>query len=324
MIPEYLKQRNCWVLWRLEDRRDKDGAVVFDENGEPRKTKVPYRVSSPSRHASSTNPKTWAAYTDAVNTYRHYRASFNGIGCVLDKGLGVTVIDLDHCIMPDQTIERWAADILPLFADTYTEKSQSDTGFHIFALGSIKTAVKRKKIEMYDTGRFIAMTGHAYQPFEIAAKQPAIDKLYKMYHTKEKTAVNMRPLPLELSDAEIVEKAAGANFGFYVLYFETDGWRTAYPSQSEADLRLCSMLAFWCNRDPAAIDRIFRTSALYREKWNEKHGSQTYGQMTIQKAVNGCRECYAEWYERKAYEQREKRKKWAEATLKHWDDSITY
>ena len=65
-----------------------------------------------------------------------------------------------------------------------------------------------------------------------------------------------------------------------------------FGSHSEADLALCSLLAFWCNRDAVQIDRIFRSSGLMREKWDERHGAQTYGQMTISEAVEGCTAVY--------------------------------
>ena len=50
---------------------------------------------------------------------------------------------------------------------------------------------------------------------------------------------------------------------------------------------LCGLLAFWTHGDAARIDRFFRTSALMRPKWDERHAADgtTYGQMTIGKAV---------------------------------------
>ena len=47
------------------------------------------------------------------------------------------------------------------------------------------------------------------------------------------------------------------------------GDRTGYASDSEADLALCSMLAFYFP-DPAALDAAFRRSGLYRDKWDRK------------------------------------------------------
>ncbi len=48
------------------------------------------------------------------------------------------------------------------------------------------------------------------------------------------------------------------------------------------------MLAFWTACDFEQMDRIFRTSGLMRNKWNEMHGINTYGDMTITKAIDDC------------------------------------
>jgi hypothetical protein len=58
---------------------------------------------------------------------------------------------------------------------------------------------------------------------------------------------------------------------------------SAYPSQSEADLALCGILAFY-SRDADQIDRLVRDSGLVRDKWTERAG---YRNSTIRKALNG-------------------------------------
>jgi primase-polymerase (primpol)-like protein len=57
-----------------------------------------------------------------------------------------------------------------------------------------------------------------------------------------------------------------------------------FNSHSEADSSLVFTLAFY-TKDAAQIDRIFRTSGLMRDKWDERHGEQTYGEMTIARAL---------------------------------------
>jgi P4 family phage/plasmid primase-like protien len=57
-----------------------------------------------------------------------------------------------------------------------------------------------------------------------------------------------------------------------------------YGSRSEADLALCSMLAFRIGDNPELIDSLFRDSALYREKWER----DDYREETIRKAIDGC------------------------------------
>ena len=74
-----------------------------------------------------------------------------------------------------------------------------------------------------------------------------------------------------------------------------DGYCTGYPSQSEAELAVCSILAFY-TQEESQIDRIYRGSKLYRAKWDEKHygDGQTYGEATIRKALAGAREHYTD------------------------------
>lgn len=46
-------------------------------------------------------------------------------------------------------------------------------------------------------------------------------------------------------------------------------WNGSVPdgkSHSEADAALCGMLAFWCGGDTVQMDRLFRQSALMRDK----------------------------------------------------------
>ena len=73
---------------------------------------------------------------------------------------------------------------------------------------------------------------------------------------------------------------------FNILY--SGYWSSLYKSQSEADLALCCILAFWTCRNATQIDSIFRSSGLYREKWDEKRGVFTYGIITIKKAIEYC------------------------------------
>ena len=95
-----------------------------------------------------------------------------------------------------------------------------------------------------------------------------------------------------LSDDEVLVKARAAGNGaqFERLF---GGDTSAHDGDdSAADLALCNMLSFWTGKDPDQMDRLFRLSGLYRPKWDHRHGRDTYGNLTIQKAIAGCRETY--------------------------------
>ena len=86
-----------------------------------------------------------------------------------------------------------------------------------------------------------------------------------------------------LDDDEIIEKILDSKYASLWL-----GDCSRYPSSSEADLALCSSLAFYTNRNTTQIDRLFRRSALYCSDWDKPHTSdgRTYGEITISKAVS--------------------------------------
>ena len=59
-----------------------------------------------------------------------------------------------------------------------------------------------------------------------------------------------------------------------------------YPSQSEADEGLCGILVHKVGPIAELIDRVFRSSGLMRDKWDEVHGADTYGNITIARVLN--------------------------------------
>lgn len=55
--------------------------------------------------------------------------------------------------------------------------------------------------------------------------------------------------------------------------------------RSSADLALCNDLAFWCRGDTQLMDACYRLTGLMRDKWDERRGATTYGERTINKAI---------------------------------------
>jgi hypothetical protein len=91
------------------------------------------------------------------------------------------------------------------------------------------------------------------------------------------------------ADEQLIETAKNAKNGdaFDRLW---RGKTTGYPSQSEADLALCGMLAFWTKRDADRMARLFDASGLSREKWKR----DDYRSMTIDLAIEGCEDTHTE------------------------------
>lgn len=287
-IPSFFRERVLWVLWKLE------------KNEKGKWTKVPYSALT-GRKASSTNPGTWCSFSEAVKEFRNGK-SYSGLGVVIAKELNIVFIDIDHSIDPETgELNEIGEDILRSLPGTYAEVSQSGTGLHLFVLGTIPRDFKNSKygVEMYSSGRYCCLTGKAIQPFEPIENQEALSYIfgkYKTADTPERKSVPIGKHECTLSESEIISKAKSSNYKFSVLY--SGDWRKLYASQSEADMAMCLILAFWCDRDQEMMDSIFRSSNLYRNKWNEKRGGMTYGEVTISKAVDVLPETLSEWRKR--------------------------
>ncbi len=118
--------------------------------------------------------------------------------------------------------------------------------------------------------------------------------LAKRGETRQTVASNLIPItelmvPSErrtLTDKELLQKMFAAKNGAAVRAL-WNGDISAYGNDdSRADSALCAHLAFWTNNDPERIDRLFRSSCLYREKWDR----EDYRSRTISGAIETSRQ----------------------------------
>lgn len=277
-IPVALRDHRQWVAWRMTGRDGKS-------------TKVPIDIHSGSE-ASSTNPKTWTGLEEALAYYRENGERINGIGFVLTADDPFCGIDLDDCIHEDGTLEPWAQEIIDSLS-SYTETTPSGKGLHVWVLGRKSGDRCRKgKIEIYHGQRYLTVTGHHLSgtPLAIEPRQAQLDALYqKVFDTNpDDVRLPTAATPPTLTNDEVIRKAQSAANGerFQKLWH---GDISDYASASEADLALCSMLAFYVGHDATRIDALVRQSKLYRDKWNRKD----YREATIQKSLAGLTETYS-------------------------------
>lgn len=282
-IPEELKQLNRWVCWKLVEREGKA-------------TKVPVNPMTGGQ-AMSNNPDTWSDYWTAHD--KMMTDGYPGIGFMFN-GDGILGVDIDHCKDPETgKLSDLAMDIIQTI-DSYTEFSQSGAGIHIICKGKLPEGRRRKEpVEMYETGRFFVMTGNilddAHTDIEERTEQLAI--VHEKYINVKKTRKSESKTPVFVnesskSDDELIEIALNAKNGDLFAQLMDGNWKGRYSSQSEADIALCNLLAFYTRCDAAQMQRIFCRSGLFREKWNERRGEGTYGEITINRAIADCTETY--------------------------------
>lgn len=280
-IPQDLRDLYQWVCWKSQERNGKF-------------TKVPFSPQTGTLAATS-DPRTWSDFNTACHVFE--QGGYDGIGFVFTKNDPYCGIDLDKCRDPDTgIIEPWAQAIIEKL-NSYTEISPSGQGVHIIIESQLPEGQRRRgQIEMYETGRYFTMTGHHLDgtPDSIHNRQVEIEMLHaEMFGSRENTqnTSHTGKSTSTISDEEVLGRARKSKNADKFERLWSGDW-TEYASQSEGDLALCSMLAFWTEGNADQIDRLFRQSGLFREKWDEKHfgDGRTYGQGTVQMALQQANE----------------------------------
>ena len=284
-IPESLRNYDQWICWRQETR---DG----------KQTKIPINPAS-GEYASTTDPGTWSSF----GTAQEWAEAENedGLGFVFTDDDSIVGVDLDDCRDPETGApEEWAKSVIERL-ESYTEVSPSGTGYHVLVSGSLPDGRNRKgDLEVYETARFFTVTG-THVDWTPTTVQERTDELQAVYadhlapdeDSNDDVESTAGQVTRSLADDELLEKAKNAENGekFERLW---RGSTAGYESHSEADMALCSLLAFWTGGDEQQTDRLFRDSGLMREKWDEVHyaDGSTYGEKTVERAVAGTTEFY--------------------------------
>jgi len=173
-IPSDLKKEPNWIVWNLVGKTESFKG-----------TKIPYQSKNPYLKASTTDPKTWSSFGDAVSMANLHKLS--GVGYVFTEEQNIVAIDIDSCIINNEPDEN-AQKLLSLFkGKTYIEKSFSGTGYHILCKGKVPENRKIKTIEVYTQGRYFALTGDLLDGTnKITECQKEIDSLYELFSEERK------------------------------------------------------------------------------------------------------------------------------------------
>lgn len=271
-IPKDLKSYPNWTLWKAERKRDSNEL-----------SKVPYQIDG--KRASSTNYHTWTSYDNAKEAY--LKGDFSGLFFALSDNEPYSVLDLDGLTRDDKR--------QPSFNVGFVEKTPSGKGIHVWFNEKLPDvhAQKRNNVEFYQSSRFITVTGDSNNLDKSVSEYPndlvgLKEYLLKFGFGKTKTQIKAVTGTNEFSDDELINKikSSAQREKFDTLF---SGDYSDYSSQSEGDLALCNILAYWTNKDPEQIDSIFRESGFMRDKWDKKDGKSTYGYRTINKAIAGTK-----------------------------------
>lgn len=262
------------------------------------------------------DPSQWMTYETAQ---ARVSGEVSGVGFILN-GDGWFCIDLDNCRNAQTGVWSDSATLIYLsFPGALAEVSVSGTGLHIFGRCDPKQLADRRNKwdgdkEWYHTGRFIALAPHGLQP--IGDKWIDKDWTSQLLHLVPRRNDADGVLPTEVDPtytgpadddtliAMMLRSSGSAASKFGAKASVVDLWNAndtvlsrifpAYDGgkgfdHSSADAALMSHLAFWTGKDMARMDRLFRRSALMRDKYRDR---DDYRRETIHGAARICKKVY--------------------------------
>jgi hypothetical protein len=248
------------------------------------KNKQPYNPHT-GRPASSTDSKTWGTFDECATEgiQRNVGGPYDGVGFVFTLDTGIVGIDMDKCIK-DNKPEAWAKKIIEDF-DSYTEKSPSGNGYHIYVKGGLTGGRNRggeiKGLEMYETARYFTVTGwhEGGAPETIEDRQKELNELYKRNFPQDGLEENNKTKNLAFDF--VVDPNANPPANKFVVILENNSkfkrsWEHTRTdlndtSNSGYDLSLATIAARHEWTDQEIIDLI----AAHRKKYGDKNGMMT-------------------------------------------------
>jgi len=276
-IPGELKAKKIWAVWKGVPKQNTDGSIRY--------SKPPRQPSG--EFAKSNDPATWASFDDAKTAYD--TGKFDGLGIMTVEPY--ITYDQDHCVEDGQGLNETAKEDLDDL-NTYCEISPSGHGIRAICKGKKPgTDCKRGNFELYDSLRFITVTGHTIDdyPSYIRESPEGIKTVYdrRLKNSQEEKEGGEKEKPTAgPTDDQILEQAKSAKNGsrFEALY---KGGKCGHPSMSEGDLAFCDILAYY-TKDSEQIKRIWRNSGRHRPE----KSSDSYLDRTIEKALTQVKDKY--------------------------------
>ena len=285
MHMDELKSQKVWLCWNYETRKGK-------------RTKVPISASDIATGTNSEYAHTWVTYDEAIKaTDKH---GYNGVGFKIPQGY--FFLDIDHKELTDPFVQL----MLERF-NSYAEYSVSGGGIHIYGkcdIDRVPTYLNKdgklrldkafymknphNGTELYCggiTNRFAVYTGNVIRDVPLKECTDALlVTLDKDMRRKQKVKYSEKRDGDDRELFDIVANLLKQKNGEKFRKLYSDGDFSDYGSQSEADCALCAMIAFRAGADQEMIDRVFRSSALYREKWER----DDYREATIAAGIDAC------------------------------------
>lgn len=208
----------------------------------------------------------------------HYTGLFKGsfIGFILMDTDPFACIDLDvkgphnapdkpHTWTTPEELDRYIK-ITEAFP-SYTEVSISGQSLHIWVKANIGLGCRRDGVEVYSQERMLVCTGNVYRGGDIVDCQEMLESMViQMRKGDARQSHALADSEQTHDDSQVWEMLNTAGNADKFRQLSSGNWQEEFPSQSEADLAVMSMIAFFTPNNEQS-KRLFRVTQLgQREK----------------------------------------------------------
>lgn len=315
LLPAF-GEGSLWCCWRVKER-----------GPDTKPAKVP---SDGKRNIQTDSPGDWLPWDKARIIYESNTAAngYGGVGVLMSSLPGMVGIDIDKCLEGGEVKAEFAEVVTAIEAmGSYVEVSPSGAGLRAFVFGSLPDGCRERvgEVEIYGPAstRYLTVTGRAWSGVGargVSENQPAVDGLLARFGflkpTDPRDALYLTNASRgagnlddefwpDVTDDEIAKLMRVNNRRGLVTRLLDGKTEDAGGDHSKADFMLCCQIANF-TRDEDQIDRLFRKSGLMRPKWNERRGSDAYGNQTIYSALDAVEKAGENYWSRQTAKTAEK------------------
>lgn len=291
-IPLELRERAQWCF--------------TNPNAEDGQKKAPRKRGG--YRASKTDPTHWMTFEEACFNAEQFGGE---VGFCLSESDPFTCIDLDVKNSKTHPDKPWLwttqSDMdrhwkIAQTFDSFTELSAGGLGLHIWLYGDVGKGAHFGPTEVYSRDAFIICTGNVVLPRLMAANDELLSILYNEIREQQGAVMgydNIAEGEEVKSDDDIFQigmSAQNADKFNHLCSLKVEDASKFYPSNSEADLALLSIFAYY-TKSNNQVKRLFRYCPLsHREKSqeNDVYLDRTLAGIRRKQAENEAKTAYVD------------------------------
>jgi primase-polymerase (primpol)-like protein len=242
------------------------------------------------RYASILDSATWGSFHEAVAWISPYSMN-SGVGFVFSETDPYVGITIDYCRNPktgkiDKKIWQYIKSL-----NSYTEISEDGRGVLVIAKADgFMSNYQNGVIRLISCKKSLAITGMHLSgtPLDVHERTSEVSSFCSQeFSCSPELVNNQQSLSMICGVDELLIRQISNSHDGRKFQLLMGGDSSEYCCESEAVFALCALLAKWTT-DARQVERIFQSSSLFSQKWQNQHGGigLTFAEMIVQLVFN--------------------------------------